>query len=261
MKIIGRNPVYEALVAKARLKKIYINQDAKIDQKLKNIIDLSTNQGVLVTFKTKRFINKLAQNPMHQGVLAIKEDSGEISLKVFLKRIENEIFDNKDLKISNDTKEKEAIKIQFPFLLYIRDAYNEFNVGAIIRSAEAAGVDAVIIPPKLEITPNMVRAAMGATEHLVIIHENLTQTIKQVKLLGFKTVGIELTGKEYYFDSDLSGAILLIVGGEDKSLSPELEKKVDCFVKIPMLGKVNSLNMSVAASIVMFEKVKQEKIF
>jgi 23S rRNA (guanosine2251-2'-O)-methyltransferase len=238
MKIIGRNPVLEALVAQTKIKKIYINQEAGIDSKLQKILDMSKEQGIPVAFKSKRFINKLADNPMHQGILAIKKDSPEISLSQFL----SEAVDGS----------------LYPFLIYIRDAYNEFNVGAIIRSAEAAGVNAVILPPKLEVTPNMVRSAMGATEHLTIIHENLFQTIKQLKILGYKIIGIETSGTETHFKSDLTGPIMLIVGGEDKSLSPELENRADFFVKIPMKGKVNSLNMSVAASIVMFEKLRQE---
>jgi len=210
MKIIGRNPVMEALVAKAKLKKIYINQEAVIDAKLESILDLAKKQNVPVSYKTKRFLNKLADNPMHQGVLAIKKDSEQISLNQFLQDIESSKgLDSKAIEPNSHP----------PFLLYIRDAYNEFNVGAIIRSAEACGVDAVILPPKLEITSNMVRSAMGATEHIKIINENLFQTIKQVRDLGYKIVGIEISGEKYYYESDLTGPIMLIVGGEDKSLS------------------------------------------
>jgi 23S rRNA (guanosine2251-2'-O)-methyltransferase len=243
MKIFGRNPVLEALVAQSKIKKIYLNQDAVVDEKLQRILDLAEEQGINVAYKTKRFINKLAENPMHQGVLAIKEDVKEVTLSEFLKSAQE------------GTQEGSHGS---PFLLYIRDAYNEFNVGAIIRSAEASGVQAVIIPPKMEITANMIRSAMGATEHITIIHESLFQTIKQIKPLGYKVVGIELSGKDFYYNCDLTGAIMLIVGGEDKSLSTELEKKADFFVKIPMQGRVNSLNMSVAASIVLFDKLRQE---
>ena len=109
-------------------------------------------------------------------------------------------------------------------------------------------------------TPNMVRSAMGATEHRSIIKESIYQAIKIVKPLGIKVVGIELTGEDYYYNADLTGPIMLIIGGEDHSLSDELEKKADFFVKIPMKGKVNSLNMSVAASVVLFDKIRQETV-
>jgi 23S rRNA (guanosine2251-2'-O)-methyltransferase len=175
---------------------------------------------------------------MHQGIIADKEDGVAPGLEMTLKEIE---MSGKDA-----------------FILYIRDAYNEFNVGAIIRSAEAVGVNAVIIPPKMDITPNMVRSAMGATEHLPVIKEGLYSTIKIVKALGIKVVGIELSGDKYYYQADLKGPIMLIIGGEDHSLSPGLQEKADFFVKIPMKGKVNSLNMSVAASVVMFDKLRQE---
>ena len=99
---------------------------------------------------------------------------------------------------------------------------------------------------------------MGASEHITIINENLFQAIKLAKTHNIKVIGIELTGENYYYNSDLKGPTMLIIGGEDRSLSDEIKKKCDLFVKIPMRGKVNSLNMSVAASIVMFEKLKQE---
>ena len=240
MKIIGRNPVYECLVAKSKIKKIYINQEIKLDGKVQSILDLASAQGVPVVYKSKRFINKISDNALHQGVVADKEDVVAPSLELALRELE--------------TEGKE------PFILYIRDAYNEFNVGAIIRSAEAVGVNIVIIPPKMDITPNMVRSAMGATEHLSIIKESIYQAIKIVKPLGIKVVGIELTGEDYYYNADLTGPIMLIIGGEDHSLSDELEKKADFFVKIPMKGKVNSLNMSVAASVVLFDKIRQETV-
>jgi 23S rRNA (guanosine2251-2'-O)-methyltransferase len=238
MKIIGRNPVYESLVAKAKIKKIYINQEIKVDEKVQKILDLAKLQGVEVSYKSKRFLNKISENAMHQGIIADKEDGVAPGLEMTLKEIE---MSGKDA-----------------FILYIRDAYNEFNVGAIIRSAEAVGVNAVIIPPKMDITPNMVRSAMGATEHLPVIKEGLYSTIKIVKALGIKVVGIELSGDKYYYQADLKGPIMLIIGGEDHSLSPGLQEKADFFVKIPMKGKVNSLNMSVAASVVMFDKLRQE---
>jgi 23S rRNA (guanosine2251-2'-O)-methyltransferase len=238
MKIIGRNPVYESLVAKAKIKKIYINQEIKVDEKVQKILDLAKLQGVEVSYKSKRFLNKISENAMHQGIIADKEDGVAPGLEMTLKEIE---MSGKDA-----------------FILYIRDAYNEFNVGAIIRSAEAVGVNAVIIPPKMDITTNMVRSAMGATEHLPVIKEGLYSTIKIVKALGIKVVGIELSGDKYYYQADLKGPIMLIIGGEDHSLSPGLQEKADFFVKIPMKGKVNSLNMSVAASVVMFDKLRQE---
>lgn len=240
MKIVGRNPVYETLVAKAKIKKIYINQEAKVDEKVQSIIDLAAEMNIPVAYKTKRFINKISDNALHQGIVAIKEEGEEVSLELVVRDLEN--------------------RGEVPFFMYIRDAYNEFNVGAIIRSAEAVGVNCVIIPQKMEITPNTVRAAMGATEHLTIVKESIFQTIKILKPLGVKIIGIELTGKEYYYDTDLTGPMMLIVGGEDHSLSTQIEEKADFFVKIPMKGKVNSLNMSVAASIVLFEKLRQESL-
>lgn len=238
MQIEGRNPVFESLAANSPIKKIYMYEGVEKDAKILSILEMAEAQGVEVIFKKKNYLDKIASTKIHQGVIALRQKRDSWNLEMFLKKLE---------------KEKTT-----PFLVYIRDAQNEYNVGSIIRSAEIVGAQAVILPPKMQLTPQMVRASMGASEHLTVINENLFQAIKLAQAELLKVIGIELTGEEYYFDADLKGPVMLIIGGEDRSLSDEIKNKSDFFVKIPMRGKVNSLNMSIAASIVMFEKLKQE---
>lgn len=225
-------------MSESPIKKIFMNEGIKRDSKVQSIIELARAKDIKIHYKSKRYLNNIASTAIHQGVIAIKEEGTSWTLKPFIEKLEKENVE--------------------PFIIYIREALNEYNIGSIIRSAEIVGAHVVILPPKTHLSPQMVRASMGASEHITIINENLFQAIKLAKSHSIKVVGIELTGEQYYYNSDLTGPTMLIIGGEDRSLSDEIKKKCDLFVKIPMKGKVNSLNMSVAASIVMFEKLKQD---
>jgi 23S rRNA (guanosine2251-2'-O)-methyltransferase len=237
MQILGRNPVLEVLKSEMKLKKILVKQ-GDLDIKLQEIIDLANKKGVSVSIKSKKYLNKISEHPLHQGVIAIAEDVRQPGLNELLNDLERENIE--------------------PFLVFVRDAQNEANIGAIIRTAEAAGAHALLLPPKLKVSPVMVRSSMGATAHLPVINTNLFQSIKEVQNRNIRVVGIEMNGTKFHYEETLKGPLMLIVGGEDKSLSKELQDKCDAVVKIPMKGKVNSLNMSVAAAIVIYEKLRQE---
>ena len=234
----GRNPVLESLRAGQHISDVYIKEGAIIDDKISEIINLCREKKIRYKFVTKKFLDKISTSEIHQGVIALRLEKKQQGLRAILEQFEDE-------------------KI-VPFMIYIREAQNEYNVGSIIRSAESAGANLVILPPKTHLTPQMVRASMGASEHMTVINENLFSAIKTCKEWAIRVAGIELTGKNYYFQEDLKGSLMLLIGGEDRSLSSEVTNKCDIVVRIPQLGKVNSLNMSIAASIVMFEKVKQD---
>jgi len=237
MQIEGRNPVTEALVAHSPIIKLFVIDSPEKDSKLQNIIDLANAAHIEIKFKSRKFLDKIASTKIHQGVIAFREERADMGFAKFIKSLED-----------SNTE---------PFIVYIREAQNEYNVGSIIRSAEIVGAQAVILPPKTLLSPQMVRASMGASEHLQVINENLFNSIKICHDNNIKVVGIEVSGDKYYYEADLKGPMMLIIGGEDRSLSEEIKNKSDFFVKIPMKGKVNSLNMSIAASIVMFEKLRQ----
>ena len=237
--ILGRNPVLESLRSEQDISDIYIKERTIIDSKIKEILDLAKDRNIRFKFVSRQFLDKVAEGAIHQGVAGIKRDKVAKSLEQILKDLEEKKID--------------------PFIVYIREVQNEFNVGGIIRSAESAGANIVILPPKTHMTPQMIRASMGASEHIEVINDNLFSAIKTVKSWLVKVIGIELTGTKYYFEEDLKGPAMLIVGGEDRSLSKEVTDKCDAVVRIPQLGKVNSLNMGVAVAVVLFEKVKQDK--
>lgn len=238
MQIEGRNPVIEALKAKSDLKYIVLDEGLAPDPKINKIRKLAAKQDVTIRLKPRKYLKKISQTGTHQGVIAIKYDNKAPSFKALV----------------------EAVPLdQSPFFIYIREALYEHNIGAIVRTAEAAGAHGVIIPPKAKVTPQVVRISMGGTEHIPVINAGLFPTIKQAReKLGLRVVGIEVIGENHYFEEDLTGPTLFIIGGEDRPLSEEITSKCDAIVKIPLNGYLNSLNMSVAAGIVLYDKVRQE---
>lgn len=239
MQIEGKNPVLETLRACNKLDELLINSSMKRDEKLKEILKLAKRQKIKVKFKNIKTISKMAKTMVHQGIIAFRDQK------------KSDMFDFEAL-INDDLDNN-----RHPFYIYIRDVFNEYNVGSIVRSAEASGVTGVIMPPKIILTPQMVRASMGGTEHVPIINHALFDAIKIAKKYDIQIVAIEVTGENYYFEEDLKAPMMFIVGGEDRSVSDSITSKCDTVVKIPLLGELNSLNMSTAASLVMYEKVRQ----
>ncbi len=239
MQIEGRNPVLESLLSKREFSFLKIQKGIQMDTKLKRILDLAHSKRVRIEELDRKTLDRMSQTGVHQGVIAIVRERRSKTFSELLKMIEDR---------------KEA-----PFLVYVREVLYEHNLGAIIRTAECAGAQGILVPPNTEITPQVIRASMGSAEHIQIVKGSLFQIIKEAKKNGIKTVGIEITGGQSLYEADLTGPIMIFVGGEDRGLSQEIIDKLDETVKIPMKGKVNSLNMSVAAAVAIYEKVRQEE--
>jgi 23S rRNA (guanosine2251-2'-O)-methyltransferase len=237
MQIEGRNPVIELLRSKRWIKKVMIEKEINVDEKINEILKRARNRGVFIERKTKKELDKMSNTQSHQGVIAL----ATIESDKFADVIEENFKHNKPNTF-----------------IYIREALYEDNVGAIARSAEAAGFCGIVLPPKLNVSAQTFRTSMGAMSNIKIINESLFTAIKTAQANNIKTVGIERDTDDIYTKSDLTGSIMLIIGGEDKSLSTQVMEKCDLVVKIPMLGKISSLNMSVAAGIVIFEKLRQD---
>ncbi|MBD3279952.1 23S rRNA (guanosine(2251)-2'-O)-methyltransferase RlmB [Candidatus Dojkabacteria bacterium] len=233
MQIEGRNPVLEALRARTPIEKVILEKNIKKDEKISEILELAKKQNINVRFDKKYLLDKKSKTQTHQGVIALGTQKEQQDF--------NTLITNKNA-----------------FLIYIRDALYEHNVGAIIRTAECVGATGVILPPKISVSPQIRRAAMGATEHISITNHNLFQAIKEAQEAGLQVVGIERTGSSTnLYETKLDVPIMLIIGGEDRSLSTQITDKCDKVVEIPMEGNVNSLNMSVAAAVVMYEVRRQ----
>ncbi len=229
MKIHGTNPVNEALKAGRGIEKIFIDSTKK--DKFGGIISRATESNTKVEYTDKSFIDRTFGGT-NQGIGAFVEEYK-------YKAIEDVI--NQD-------------KIQsFIILDGIEDPH---NLGAIIRSAEASGIDGIIIPKNRSVSLNstVVKVSTGAIEYVNLIEvNNLNNAIKLLKDKGFWIVGTDANPDKSYKDIDHSSSIAVVIGSEGKGISKLVRKNCDYLVSIPMMGKVNSLNASVSASIIMYE--------
>ncbi|MGI5827833.1 MAG: 23S rRNA (guanosine(2251)-2'-O)-methyltransferase RlmB [Patescibacteria group bacterium] len=239
--IEGRNPVREALRAGTPLKQILIEEQIKFDDRIYEIYRLAKSSGVPIVRMNSKKLRRLSKTEgHHQGVIAQAEVQEEKNLKVLL----DEIY----------------AKGKAPFFVILADVTYEHNLGAVLRSAEAAGVDAVITSNRgLKLTPVVSRTAVGAEEHIPFIHENLFTTIKLFKKEGITIFGAKEGDSRSIFRTNFKRGVALVIGGEDKGISEPLAKLIDENISIPMLGKIESLNLSVAAAICLYEVVRQRK--
>jgi len=232
MYVPGRNPLVEAVRSKTRINRIYIQEAINQDSKLEEILNYAREKKIDVVEVGRKKLETLSMGEPHQGIVG-------------------------DLEIKPSNLTDKGIAANPGLYVYIREAQYEHNLGAIIRTAEAAGAKGVIIPPKMEVTPVVVRISMGAIFHIPVYSYSLFPAIKLFKKEGFLIAGIEINGEQSIYEANLAGAVLLIVGGEDKSISQEVANKCDTVMNIPQFGHVNSLNMSVAAGLAIFEYVRQ----
>ncbi len=233
-RIYGRKPVLEALKADEEIDQIYIlyNQHSKSVNEIKK---LAKRKGVKISQVSQKKFNQLAGKENTQGIIAIK--SG-IKLYSF-----DEILDD-----IGKTKE--------PVLLLIDSVQDPHNLGAILRSAEAAGVEGVIITARntAPISDTVVKTSTGAVSHLKICRvNNLVDSIKILKKNGFWIIGSALGSGKSYTEIDYSGPVALVVGNEEKGIRKLVAENCDFLVEIPMKGKIQSLNVSVATGILLFE--------
>lgn len=227
MLVYGRNSVYEFLV-KDKVKKVYLADnfsDSKIDSLL---------CGKNVKYVSKVDLDKMV-NGVHQGIVAEIPD-----------------FKYSDLDTAIENKENCLVII----LDHLEDPH---NFGAIIRTSEAAGVDAIVIPNKrsVEVNPTVLKTSVGAIDNIpVCMVSNIVNTINNLKKEGFWIVGTDMDGTDYT-KIDYSGKTAIVIGNEGRGISDLVRKSCDFIASIPMFGKVNSLNASVAAGVMIYEVVKQ----
>lgn len=233
MIIYGRNAVLEALKSDFRSNGLYLQDGISHDDKLSEILEYAKSQKInIINLNSRELANKLDTT-----------DSQGVGLDIN--------FQTQNLKqiLSKD----ENLEKSF---IYITESSFQHNIGAIIRTAECAGLGGVILPPKMDITPMVVKVSTGAIFHIPIIKESIFNCIKEFEDNGYFIFGIERGGKSYC-SVNLASPSLFIIGGEDKSVSDPVRKKCTEILEIPQFGRVNSLNMSVATSIVLYEQRRQ----
>ena len=239
--IVGKNAVTEALKSGIGVNRLQIARGAALSPA---ILELAKEHGAAVEYVSREILDKKAAGMKHQGVLAHISPVPFANLDDVLRRAEQ--------------------KNRPPFLILLDGVEDPHNAGAILRSAEAAGVDGVLLPKRRTVTvgATVAKTSAGAVFHVPLIKiGNAAQTLVELKKRGFWVFGAEASGKENYYEADWLRAVVLVIGGEGNGISNIVKRECDFLVQIPMYGKVNSLNASAAAAILLFEAVKQRTCF
>lgn len=232
---IGINPVLEALRARRPLTRVLVAKGLS-GPRIQEIIDLCREFSVPVRFEPREALDRVAGNSTHQGVVALGAAHGFVPLD----------------EVAGGSK-----------LLVVLDGVEDpHNLGAIVRTAHAAGADAVIVPERRAagLTETVAKAAAGALEHLPVARVgNVTQALEQLKRRGFWIYGLDERGEEPYDVIDYASPTVFVLGGEGKGLHQKVREHCDFVVRIPLAGKISSLNVSVAAGIVLFEWKRRKR--
>lgn len=234
--IAGRNPVAEALRSGRALNKVMVQDGAR---GVTEIIAAAKEKGVAVEFVKSDKLDKLAQGVRHQGVVAYAAPV--------------------EFKTLEDALKKAAAKGEAPFLLLLDELQDPQNLGALIRTADAAGVHGILLPKRRSCPLNAVVAKIsaGAVEYVPVIQiGNIVQQLKDLKKQGFWVAGADMDG-EPYTKVNLTGPLVLVIGAEGKGLGRLVKENCDIIVSLPMQGGVNSLNAAAAGAVLMYEVVRQ----
>lgn len=238
--VAGRNAVMEALKGSRSVNKLMI-ANGSTEGSIKEIIAVAKEKGVNIQYWDRSKLDSIARGIRHQGVLAQVAPVQYAELEDIL-------------QVAKDRNEP-------PFIVLLDELEDPHNLGAILRTADAAGVHGVLIPKhrSCPLSATVAKTSAGAVEHVPVARVgNLVQTIKKLKQEGLWVTAADMDGKDYY-DTDLTGPLLLIIGSEGQGVGRLVKEQCDFVVRIPMVGKINSLNASVAGSILMYEAMKQRR--
>ena len=234
--IMGRNPVMEALSSGKEMEKLHVCKGT--EGSIKKITAMARDRGVPIHYEENEVFRKLTTGN-HQGVIAVVS-----------------AFTYCDVDDILSLAEKRGEK---PFIIILDGVEDPHNLGAVIRTAEAAGAHGVIIPKRRSaaVTETVIKASAGATEYMLCARvSNIVQTIERLKDKGL-WMGVADTGGEPYHRTDLKGAIGLVIGGEGAGVGRLVKEKCDFTLSIKMKGRIGSLNVSNAAAVLMYEVQRQ----
>lgn len=237
--IFGLHAVRSALQHPNRLTEVLMDAGRR-DQRTREIADLAAESGIRLRQVASDELDRLAEGGRHQGVMARLrqlETQDEPFLKALLKRLHEP-----------------------PFLLVLDEVQDPHNLGACLRTAEGAGVHAVITPRdrSVGLTPTVRKVASGAAESVPFVQvTNLARCLKWLKQEGVWLVGTAGESRDLLYDCDLRGPLAIVMGGEGKGMRRLTREQCDMTVKLPMAGTVESLNVSVATGVTLYEAVRQ----
>ncbi len=239
--VVGRNAVRELLKSGRAIDKIFVRKGDR-EGSIVVIVAEAVERGIPVIEAEKGKLDMLAGDAPHQGVVALAA--------------EKEYCQVEDI-IAIAEQRGEA-----PLIVISDGITDPYNLGALIRCAEGVGAHGLIIPKRraVGLTPAVSKASAGAIEHLAIAKvSNIAMTVESLKKLGIWTYAAEAGGSAYY-ETDMSGPCAIVLGSEGEGVSDLVKKKCDYIVSIPMYGKVNSFNVSTAASVILSEASKQQRL-
>lgn len=230
--VAGRNPVVEVLSGDRDVERIFIADGS--EGSVSKIVALAREQGVIVDFVPKEKIDAMAPGVKHQGVVAKVSEYKYADME--------EVFARAEMSGED------------PFIIILDEISDPHNLGAIIRTAECAGAHGVVIPKRraASLTQTVALSAAGAIENMPVVQvTNLARTIEDLQARGVWVGAADMDGETYY-EANLTGPIAIVIGNEGKGVGRLVKEKCDFVLSIPMYGKINSLNASNAAAILMY---------
>lgn len=242
-RIEGRNPVLECLTRQARaVRRIWIDRGAKPDRRISAILQMAEERSIPTARVARQRLDQMAEGRVHNGVIAEADALPDWSAKSLIEHVLDSGVD--------------------PFFVLADGLSYEHNLGAILRSSLGFGVNGVFVPTRrgASLTPVVQRVAMGAAEVVPVVRESLFAAIKPIQKAGIPVIGADMNG-EPIGECRLSGPVALAMGAEGRGLSSKLREKCDRIVSIPLAGELESLNVSVAAAVLMYEKRRQDGWF
>jgi 23S rRNA (guanosine2251-2'-O)-methyltransferase len=233
----GRNPVQEGLKS-GIVTLVRVEKGKEGDPKIKEVLDDARRRKITIEAVPKLKLDTVSHTGHHQGIIAIAQPNAQWSLERVLVETGRDVC-----------------------ILLLDQVQDPHNLGAILRTAEAAGVDGIVIPKKetANLGPTVHRVSMGGSLYVPVWQQSIYTALKTLSDEGVTIVGLDASGAKAYYEEDLSGPVAFVVGGEDKGINPTLISKCDKVVRIPMRGHLDSLNVSVAAAIVLYERLRQQE--
>lgn len=233
--ICGVHAIFEALAAgNPPIERIYVGRETR-SPKLQEVIDLAGQRGIPVRREDRIALERLAPGMSHQGIVAVCGEFAYASQEVLF-------------------------KTERPCIVVLDGVEDPHNLGAVIRTAEACHVAGVVVPERhsAPLSATVAKASAGALAHVPVIRVgNLVSFLDQLKKKGVWVVGVDASGEQLWTGFDYTGPIALVFGGEHRGLRRLVRDHCDALVRLPMLGNVESLNISVTAGVVLYEVIRQ----
>lgn len=238
----GRNSVMEALKSGRAINKLLLAKGER-QGSIRELVALAREKGLVIQEVEMTKLNSLAGGLRHQGILAMVPPIDYVEI--------------------DDILQRAMEKGEVPFLVLLDELEDPHNLGAILRTADAVGVHGVLIPKRRScpLSGTVAKTSAGAVEYVPVARiGNIAQTMKQLQKQGFWIVGADMDGEKSYYEADLTGPIVLVIGSEGKGMGRLVKETCDVLVQIPMRGHINSLNASAACSLLLYEVFRQREI-